>query len=256
MPRSRSSSRSRSPAREKKRKEKKAKKEKKSKKEKRRRRRSRSRSVSYGANRRRSLSRSRSRSLSRSRSRSLSRSRSRSPARPRPTRIYPGGGGRRAAPTYSRVGGGSVGAAPAAAPFVGPAPRPPAPPRDPDAPARRPATSGILSYVRAATAPRNGGLADDVLDPARQGVLEADDAIFGRNNRLNNTSGSAVADKWSRGVKGDRASERTFPYACKHCGSRYLAAPQLSAHLLEAHGERLHASLIRPAAHRGVDLDE
>ena len=43
------------------------------------------------------------------------------------------------------------------------------------------------------------------------------------------------------------AAERDFPYECKHDGRRFLTATQLSEYYLEAYGERIHASLIRPA---------
>jgi hypothetical protein len=104
--------------------------------------------------------------------------------------------------------------------------------------------------VRAALpgpAARNGGLQDDVLDPRRQGVTRDDEAIFGRNNRLMTANKSVLRDQFSRGVNPDMAAERDFPYECKHDGRRFLTATQLSEYYLEAYGERIHASLIRPA---------
>ena len=96
---------------------------------------------------------------------------------------------------------------------------------------------------------------DDVLDPRRQGTLRDDEAVFGRNNRMMTQNNDVVKDRWSRGVKTDKAAERDFPYKCKHCDRRFLAATQCSDHLLEAHGERLHASLIRPSKARGLAED-
>jgi hypothetical protein len=115
--------------------------------------------------------------------------------------------------------------------------------------------SGIFGYVSAAVGVRNGGLQDDVLDPQRQGVTRDDDAIFGRNNRLQTTNGATLNDQFSRGVTRDRAAERTFPYECKRDGRRFLMATALSEHLLEMYGERLHPSLIRPAKARGIAED-
>ena len=96
-------------------------------------------------------------------------------------------------------------------------------------------------------AARNGGLQDDVLDPRRQGVTRDDEAIFGRNNRLMTANKSVLRDQFSRGVNPDMAAERDFPYECKHDGRRFLTATQLSEYYLESYGERIHASLIRPA---------
>ena len=135
--------------------------------------------------------------------------------------------------------------------LVGPAPRP-----HPGAPTKhRQNPSGIFGYVQAAVGVRNGGLQDDVLDARRQGVAKDDEAIFGRNNRLQTANGATLNDQFSRGVTRDRAAEREFPYECKRDGRRFLTATALSEHLLEAYGERLHPSLIRPAKAKKITDD-
>ena len=136
-------------------------------------------------------------------------------------------------------------------PAVGPAPRP-----HPGAPTKhRQNPSGIFGYVQAAVGVRNGGLQDDVLDARRQGIAKDDEAIFGRNNRLQTANGATLNDQFSRGVTRDRAAEREFPYECKRDGRRFLTATALSEHLLEAYGERLHPSLIRPAKAKKIADD-
>ena len=94
-----------------------------------------------------------------------------------------------------------------------------------------------------------------VLDARRQGVAKDDEAIFGRNNRLQTENGATLNDQFSRGVTRDRAAEREFPYECKRDGRRFLTATALSEHLLEAYGERLHPSLIRPAKAKKITDD-
>ena len=94
-----------------------------------------------------------------------------------------------------------------------------------------------------------------VLDARRQGVARDDEAIFGRNNRLQTENGATLNDQFSRGVTRDRAAEREFPYECKRDGRRFLTATALSEHLLEAYGERLHPSLIRPAKAKKITDD-
>ena len=91
-----------------------------------------------------------------------------------------------------------------------------------------------------------------------RGVTVDDEAIFGRNNRLQTANNVTVADQYSRGVTADRAAERDFPYLCKQDGRRFLTATALSDYLLEVHRERIHASLIRPSkpASRFEDGDD
>ena len=88
-----------------------------------------------------------------------------------------------------------------------------------------------------------------------EGVARDDEAIFGRNNRLQTANGATLNDQFSRGVTRDRAAEREFPYECKRDGRRFLTATALSEHLLEAYGERLHPSLIRPAKAKKITDD-
>ena len=117
-------------------------------------------------------------------------------------------------------------------------------------------TGQELREWRRAPCPRPARrLQDDVLDARRQGVAKDDEAIFGRNNRLQTANGATLNDQFSRGVTRDRAAEREFPYECKRDGRRFLTATALSEHLLEAYGERLHPSLIRPAKAKKITDD-
>ena len=87
------------------------------------------------------------------------------------------------------------------------------------------------------------------------GIARDGEAIFGRNNRMMTANKSVLRDQHSRGVRPDVAAERDFPYKCKHDGRAFLTATQLSEYYLEAYGERIHASLIRPAnAQRLADM--
>ena len=74
-------------------------------------------------------------------------------------------------------------------------------------------------------------------------------------NSIGGVLGATLNDQFSRGVTRDRAAEREFPYECKRDGRRFLTATALSEHLLEAYGERLHPSLIRPAKAKKITDD-
>ena len=106
--------------------------------------------------------------------------------------------------------------------------------------------SGIFQYLQS-EGPLRAGLADDARDLKRAGVDIGDDSQrFNRYGKLASSNGVVVKDAWSRGVRPDVAAHRDFPYQCGTCDSSFLTALQLSDHLLSAHGERIHASLLKP----------
>lgn len=107
--------------------------------------------------------------------------------------------------------------------------------------------SWIHSYLRGEAARLNGGLADDARDPRRSGACGDEEADkFHRLGFKAMPNGATVRDGYATGVRPDVAADRDFPYECATCRQTFLTAVQLSDHLLRAHGERRHASLIKP----------
>lgn len=100
--------------------------------------------------------------------------------------------------------------------------------------------SGIWSYLGGAINPTKPDA------PVVKVDGPSDAEKFNRYARLADSNGAVVRDTWSRGVQPDVAATRDFPYQCTACDSSFLTALQLSDHLLNAHGQRLHASLIKP----------
>jgi hypothetical protein len=77
--------------------------------------------------------------------------------------------------------------------------------------------------------------------------------------RISSKSDSAkavIADQFSRGVTRDQVREYDKPYVCKDCeGKCFATSIQLSDHYMQAHGKRMHASMLKPATKHNLGGD-